>query len=231
MSGCCASLFIESTNTNREETMSGSPAELPDPLAGAADDALPEIELADEDILDAMRHIPGYLDISTEDFRTIYHLAHHRAVDRLFSAVRAGTLMQSDFTPLSTGMRMDEAARSLVAQRYKGLPVVDAAGRLCGMLTESDFLRRLQAGSFLELMLRLLESGGALAARCHETRVDEVMTPSPVAVGRRAGFREIAAAFHRHRGRAMPVIEDDGRVCGLLLHRKFISACHLEKLP
>lgn len=44
-----------------------------------------EIELSDEDILDAMQHIPGYLDISTEDFRTIYHLAWQHAMERLLA--------------------------------------------------------------------------------------------------------------------------------------------------
>lgn len=204
---------------------------IPDPLQGADDEALPEIALADDDILDAMRHIPGHLDITTADFNAIYHLAHRHAVDRLFGGVRAETLMIAGLLPLRADMRLDEAARSLVAQRIKGLPVADAAGRLCGMLTETDFLRHLEAGSFLDLMLRLLDSGSTLAARCHETAVATVMTPSPVAVGRQAGFREIAAAFHRHRGRSMPVIEPDGRIAGLLLHRKFISACHLEKLP
>jgi CBS-domain-containing membrane protein len=42
-----------------------------------------ELELSDEDILDAMQHIPGYLDISTEDFRIIYHLALQHALERL----------------------------------------------------------------------------------------------------------------------------------------------------
>jgi CBS-domain-containing membrane protein len=42
-----------------------------------------EPELTDADILDAMQHIPGYLDISTEDFRVIYHLAWQHAVARL----------------------------------------------------------------------------------------------------------------------------------------------------
>jgi CBS-domain-containing membrane protein len=46
-------------------------------------DAEHEPELTDEDILDAMQHIPGYLDISTEDFRVIYHLAWRHAVARL----------------------------------------------------------------------------------------------------------------------------------------------------
>ena len=44
-----------------------------------------EIELSDEDILDAMQHIPGYLDISTEDFRIIYHLAWRHAMERLLA--------------------------------------------------------------------------------------------------------------------------------------------------
>lgn len=46
-------------------------------------DAEHEPELTDADILDAMRHVPGYLDISTEDFRVIYHLAWRHAVARL----------------------------------------------------------------------------------------------------------------------------------------------------
>ena len=50
-------------------------------LLPPADDQEPE--LSDEDILDAMRHIPGYLDISTEDFRIIYHLAWRHAMERL----------------------------------------------------------------------------------------------------------------------------------------------------
>ncbi len=35
------------------------------PADGAPDDAVPELELADEEILDAMQHIPGYVDISS----------------------------------------------------------------------------------------------------------------------------------------------------------------------
>jgi CBS-domain-containing membrane protein len=42
-----------------------------------------ELELSDEDILDALSHVSGYLDISTEDFRTVYHLAWRHALARL----------------------------------------------------------------------------------------------------------------------------------------------------
>jgi hypothetical protein len=36
---------------------------------------MPNLDLSDDDILDAMRHIPGYLDIATANFREIYGLA------------------------------------------------------------------------------------------------------------------------------------------------------------
>jgi len=42
-----------------------------------------ELELSDEDILDALAHVSGYIDISTEDFRIVYHLAWRHALERL----------------------------------------------------------------------------------------------------------------------------------------------------
>lgn len=57
----------------------------PDPAKTTAEDPT-EIELSDADILEAMREIPGYLDISTDDFRAIYHLAYRHARERLLKA-------------------------------------------------------------------------------------------------------------------------------------------------
>lgn len=54
------------------------------PTRRAVDNAL-ELELSDEDILDALAHVSGYIDISTEDFRTVYHLAWQHAVARLMA--------------------------------------------------------------------------------------------------------------------------------------------------
>ncbi|MCK6410975.1 MAG: hypothetical protein L6Q55_00945 [Azonexus sp.] len=53
-------------------------------------DVLSELELTDEDILDALAHVPGYIDISTEDFRTVYHLAWRHAVARLRAGGQGG---------------------------------------------------------------------------------------------------------------------------------------------
>lgn len=203
---------------------------LPGDLTGdlVGEDA-PELELTDDDILDAMQHISGYLDISTEDFREIYHLAHRHALERLFVGVTAGRLMRSAIEPLQPDTTLDIAARTIADSGYKGLPVVDAGGYVIGMLTETDFLKRLKAENFLGLLLKMLEDTFEFTHRCHETPVREAMTQPAVTVNRNAGFLEILDAFHMHGGRSMPVVAADGKLLGLLLRKDFFAAYKLKE--
>jgi CBS-domain-containing membrane protein len=186
-----------------------------------------ELELADEDILDAMAHIPGYLDISTQDFREVYHLAHGHALERIFGRTLAGDLMRTGVTPVGPETPLDDAARSLAEQKLKSLPVVDADRRVVGMLTETDFLRRLEAETFLELLLRLVQDSEGFTHCCHGTSAGAAMTAPAVTVGREAGLLEIANAFHRHPGRSMPVVDAEGRLLGLLMRKDFIGRFRL----
>lgn len=196
----------------------------------AGGDELPELELSNEDILDAMQHIPGFLDISTEDFREIYHLAHRHALTRLFGGVRAGTFMRVGIEPLHPDLPLDQAAGAMARQGLKSLPVADDDGRVVGMLTETDFLRRLKADTFLELLLRLVADVNGFSHRCHETPVSEAMAASPVTIDEQAGFFRIIRAFREHDGRSMPVVDRDGHLRGLLLRKDIIDAFHLEDL-
>ena len=56
-----------------------------DIVAAVSAEAIAEDGLTGADVMDAIRHIPGYLDITTEDFLTIHHLAHQHAATRLNS--------------------------------------------------------------------------------------------------------------------------------------------------
>lgn len=196
----------------------------------AGGDDLLELELSDEDILDAMQHISGFLDISTEDFREIYHLAHRHAVERLLGRIRAGRMMRERVEPLQPDAMLDEAAAVMARQGMKCLPVVDADNRVIGMLTETDFLRRMHADTFLGLLLRLVEDVDSFSHDCHETPVREAMSTPPAVVDEHAGFFTIIKAFRAHAGRAMPVVDAQGRLRGLLLRKEFVDACHLEDL-
>lgn len=196
----------------------------------AGGDDLPELELSAEDVLDAMQHIPGYIDISAEDFQEIYHLAHRHSLQRLFGNVNAGNLMRVGIEALPQDMMLDQAAASMARQGLKSLPVIDSNGRVAGMLTETDFLRRLKADTFMELLLRLVADIDGFSHCCHETPVRVAMTASPVTIEEHASFFQIIKAFNQHEGRSMPVVDSNGELRGLLLRKDFIEVFHLEGL-
>jgi CBS-domain-containing membrane protein len=186
-----------------------------------------EIELSDADILEAMAEIPGYLDISTADFRDLYHLAYRHGLERLFRGISARRLMRADIQPLAPDMRLVEAIPHFVRQGLKALPVADAEGRVTGILSETDVLRALGAETFLALLARLMAEPGLITPNGCQRSVRDLMTSPAVTVPETADFLRMMGAFGRHPGRAMPVVSADGRLVGLLLRKQFLHACHL----
>ncbi|WP_242476965.1 HPP family protein [Halochromatium glycolicum] len=198
--------------------------------AQSGDSHLVRLDLTEEDVIDAMRHIPGYLDISTEDFRVLYQFASEHAIGRLFKNLRAGDLMLSAIRPLQPQMRLGEAAREITGQRLKSLPVVDEQGRVIGILTETDFLHCMGANSYLQLLLNLAETQKTVSRRCSNNSVGEMMSSPVITVGESASVNEIITSFARHDGRSMPVVDSTGQLRGLLLRKEFVRACRLPGL-
>jgi CBS-domain-containing membrane protein len=186
------------------------------------------IELSDRDILNAMENIPGYLDVSTEDFKAIYRLAHAHAIERIHQGFRVLDFTRTDIEPLTTGQTLFQAASVLVRQNLKSLPVVRRDGKVAGVLSETDYLSRLRAETFLELFLRLIENREEFSLECRDTRVEEVMTESPVVIGGDADYRQAILAFRSHEGRSMPVVDSNGQLLGVLLRKEFIAACPVD---
>jgi CBS-domain-containing membrane protein len=194
------------------------------PNVATVGNEIPKVDLADEDILGAMQRISGYLDITTGDVRAIYHLAHRHALERMFGDFMAGTLMRTGVAPLLPGMHLDDAARALVRSGLKSLPVVDENGCVIGVLSEADFLRRFNAGTFFELLLGMLDDSFEFSHRCHEAQVSEAMSTPAVSVAQDAGCGEVIHAFHQHDGPSTPIVDRDGRLLGMLLREDFFAA-------
>ncbi len=187
-----------------------------------------EIDLNDEDIIDAMQHISGYLDISTDDFRNIYHLAHRHASGRIFKNFKVDALIRKGIEPLHSGMFLVDAAKTIIRSKLKSLPVVDDNGCVIGMLTETDYLRQLNVDTFLELLLGMLDEGFEFTHRCHDTCVSDAMTTPAITIKQDAGFQEVVGAFHQHDGRSTPVVDKEGHFLGMLLRKDFFPYFHLD---
>jgi CBS domain-containing membrane protein len=180
------------------------------------------VELTDEDCYDAMRRIPGYLDISLEDFREVYRLALDHAAERLMGGVRAGDLMTPQPVALSPDLPLEQAVQALAGGGLKGAPVLDESGRVIGLLSETDLLRYLGAATCLGLLAQHLAGDAGLDRCCHDGRVRDAMTAPAICVGADASIQDILTAFRSHPGRRMPVVDADGRPLGMLARKDLL---------
>ncbi len=118
-------------------------------------------------------------------------------------------------TPRVVTVRPDatiaEAIRLMLQNRISGLPVVDAAGNLVGIVTEGDFLRRAEAGTekrrprWVEFIL----GPGRLAneyTHSHGRKIREVMTDTPVSVDEFTPVSQIVSLMEQRRIKRVPVV-------------------------
>jgi len=122
-----------------------------------------------------------------------------------------------------TGLR--EAARIMVRHRISGLPVLDEAGRLVGMVTEGDFIRqeatrdRPHGVSLLDALFGEDELQPVTA----ET-VSEVMTRSVVTITPEATVGEAARVMGRRNIKSLPVVDLDGELVGIISRADVVGA-------
>ena len=123
---------------------------------------------------------------------------------------------------------VENAAKLMLQRGISGLLVVNADGRLAGVVTEGDLLRRDELGTQRSRpwWLRLLVSPGRQAAdftRTHGRRVSDVMTVDVVTVSADAPLDEVVELMEQHRIKRVPVVED-GKVAGVVSRADLLRA-------
>ncbi len=145
--------------------------------------------------------------------------------------MNAADIMTSSLLTLTPEMSVGQAAEMLAARGVSGAPVLDAEGRLLGMLTEGDLIRRLAAARDepISWFLGLFAAAPAQAdhyARSHGRRVRDIMTTGVETVTEATPVAEVAALLERRRIRRVPVMRQD-RMVGVVsradLVRKSLS--------
>jgi CBS domain-containing protein len=115
---------------------------------------------------------------------------------------------------VSPGAPVVEAIRLMLDNHISGLPVIDEAGHLVGILTEGDLLRRAETGTERHRpgWLEFLMGPGRLAGEYVRTRgrkVEEIMTREPVTVTPDTPLDEVVGLMERRRIKRVPVLDRD----------------------
>lgn len=109
-----------------------------------------------------------------------------------------------------------EAAEVMRAEKIRHLPVVDAQGRLTGIITDRD-LRQVIFDPAIRARL------GAAADTLVGVLVREVMTWGVVTVRPKSDIRDAAALMHELKIGALPVV-DSGRIVGIVTEHDLLAA-------
>jgi len=112
------------------------------------------------------------------------------------------------------------AIRLMLQNKISGLPVVDAAGGLVGVVTEGDFLRRVETGTVHRppRWIEFLMGAGPLATEyVHASgrKVREVMSRELRTVNEDASLEQVVDVMERYHVKRVPVVRDK-QVVGII---------------
>ncbi len=121
-----------------------------------------------------------------------------------------------------------QAMRLMLQNQISGLPVVDGGGRIVGMVTEGDFLRRAEIGTerrrprWFEWLIQPGRRADEYV-HSHGRKVAEVMTPEPRTITEDTPLDEVVRLMERHRIKRLPVLRD-GRPVGIVSRANLLHA-------
>ena len=128
--------------------------------------------------------------------------------------VTAGDLMTQPAVTISPDAAVENAARLMYKNKISRLPVVDADGHLTGIISRADVLSVFDRSDHEIRSQITREPPERMTAM--KTSVKEIMTTQVVAVKLGASVKEMAAALRENRISAFPVVDDDGKVIGVV---------------
>lgn len=129
--------------------------------------------------------------------------------------MNAGDVMTRPAVTLRQGASLAEAVGLMLGSGISGLPVVDEGGRLVGVLTEGDLLRRIEVGTgerHRSAWWTFLRGPGLNAdeyVRSHSRRVADLMTRDPVTATEGTPLDRVVELMERKRIKRLPVVRGE----------------------
>ena len=177
------------------------------------------LDISEQDVIAAMKSIPGYLDITPGDFREVYQAAYALAIQRLLTSLRAADLMTAPVQLVDQEMDLVKAAALLAEKQISGAPVIDREGKIVGVVSEKDFLREMGFGatpSFMQIATHCLNNKGCMICNLRNKTIADIMTRPPITGNPEMTIGEISALFVDRRINRLPIVNADGRPVGMV---------------
>ncbi len=183
--------------------------------------------ITDEDVLEAMKKIPGYLDITPSDFLEVYQIAFDHAVARIKTAILAEQVMTQKVVSVKEDAPLIEAVIKMADHEISGIVVLNDDNIITGVISEKDFLSRMnkkKSPSFVQVLLQCVDSSACLAVPLKNLNVREVMSSPPITVKKDTTMLEVANTLDTFNINRVPVRDDNNRLVGIIARSDLVQA-------
>jgi CBS domain-containing protein len=142
--------------------------------------------------------------------------------------MRANQIMTRKVISVNPDTSIADAANIMLQQHISGLPVVNEIGRLVGIISEGDFIRRWEIGTQRKpgRWLQMLLGPGRAAndyVRERGHKVGEVMTPDPLTVTEDATLEAIVKVMEEKNVKRLPVLRGE-KLVGIVTRANLLQA-------
>jgi len=171
----------------------------------------------------ALQSMDTFIDITVDDLMALTQRAEQLASRRATEATGVARVMSQPVRTVQPHTPLSEAAHLMVSERISGLPVVDDAGHLVGIITEADFLRALGVPAHqphhnlwqtLESLFSHLTRHGELEAP--DDPVTEHMVKNVVCVHPEQELHDVIEVMKRNSVKRVVVCDQQHRVLGMV---------------
>jgi CBS domain-containing protein len=143
--------------------------------------------------------------------------------------MRAHHIMTRKVTTVRAGTAILEAANLMLQHHISGLPVVDEVGRLIGMISEGDFIRRSEIGTQrpeIRWLDFLMGPGKSALQFVQENgrKVGEIMTKDGLITAEEdQPLEALVRLMERHHVKRLPIVRED-RLIGIVTRTDLLRA-------
>ena len=195
-------------------------------------DFLEKIDISDKDVYEAMKDIPGYLDITPGDFKELYKYAYIHALSRITCSIKAREIMTRDVISVEKEVSLKRVAELMARNAISGMPVVKKDKKVVGVISEKDFLSRMggkSPKSFMGVIAECLRGKGCVAVSIREQSARDIMTSPAITVSEETAVNEIAGIFTGKNINRVPVVNQDGVLTGIVSRADIVRASYTKK--
>ena len=184
-------------------------------------------DITDHDVIEAMKSMQGYIDITPADFREVYRVAFALARERLMTALKAADIMTTPVHAVAADTDLITTATLLAEKGISGAPVTNQEGVVIGVISEKDYLRKMgsgQKGSFMQVIAHCLKNKGCLATPMINRNVGDIMNVPAITTTVDISIRQISALMTRENINRLPVIDDAEKLVGIVTRSDLVNS-------